>query len=211
MRTNLFILFLAGLSLLFNGCKTMTPQNKQMFAMQTGEMIGSVSGSIIGDHIGGWGGSLVGSVVGGIAGSALGAAAANPYKEQPIQTNILPEEKPEPELIIRDILLTDENKNGVLEAGEHASLTFIIKNNGSRNINRIMPTLKGKKEAKRIRNSEVISISNINPGEEIRYCVNLLASPQLKEGKAVYQIRLEDNLCQDLYEEEFSFPTNKKQ
>ena len=100
-----------------------------MFAMQTGGMIGSVSGSLVGDRIGGWGGSLIGSVVGGVAGSALGAAAANPYKTQPQQSNV-PEERHEPQLVIRDILLTDENKNGILEAGEHAHLTFIIQNNG---------------------------------------------------------------------------------
>ena len=209
MKANYIIGLFVSSALLCNSCKTMTQQNKQMFAMQTGGMIGSVSGSLVGDRIGGWGGSLIGSVVGGVAGSALGAAAANPYKTQPQQNNV-PEERHEPQLIIRDILLTDENKNGILEADEHAHLTFIIQNNSSRNITQITPQLKGKKEAKRIRNSETISISHIKPGEEIRYRVNLLGTSQLKEGKAVYQIRLEDNQGQDLYEEDFSFPTNKR-
>lgn len=209
MKANYIIGLFVSSALLCSSCKTMTPQNKQMFAMQTGGMIGSVSGSLVGDRIGGWGGSLIGSVVGGVAGSALGAAAANPYKTQPQQSNV-PEERHEPQLVIRDILLTDENKNGILEADEHAHLTFIIQNNSSRNITQITPQLKGKKEAKRIRNSETISISHIKPGEEIRYRVNLLGTSQLKEGKAVYQIRLEDNQGQDLYEEDFSFPTNKR-
>lgn len=209
MKADYIIGLFVSSALLCSSCKTMTPQNKQMFAMQTGGMIGSVSGSLVGDRIGGWGGSLIGSVVGGVAGSALGAAAANPYKTQPQQNNV-PEERHEPQLVIRDILLTDENKNGILEAGEHAHLTFIIQNNSSRNITQITPQLKGKKEAKRIRNSETISISHIKPGEEIRYRVNLLGTSQLKEGKAVYQIRLEDNQGQDLYEEDFSFPTNKR-
>lgn len=209
MKANYIIGLFVCSALLCSSCKTMTPQNKQMFAMQTGGMIGSVSGSLVGDRIGGWGGSLIGSVVGGVAGSALGAAAANPYKTQPQQSNV-PEERHEPQLVIRDILLTDENKNGILEAGEHAHLTFIIQNNSSRNITQITPQLKGKKEAKRIRNSETISISHIKPGEEIRYRINLLGTSQLKEGKAVYQIRLEDNQGQDLYEEDFSFPTNKR-
>lgn len=209
MKANYIIGLFVSSALLCSSCKTMTPQNKQMFAMQTGGMIGSVSGSLVGDRIGGWGGSLIGSVVGGVAGSALGAAAANPYKTQPQQSNV-PEERHEPQLVIRDILLTDENKNGILEADEHAHLTFIIQNNSSRNITQITPQLKGKKEAKRIRNSETISISHIKPGEEIRYRINLLGTSQLKEGKAVYQIRLEDNQGQDLYEEDFSFPTNKR-
>ena len=209
MKANYIIGLFVSSALLCSSCKTMTPQNKQMFSMQTGGMIGSVSGSLVGDRIGGWGGSLIGSVVGGVAGSALGAAAANPYKTQPQQSNV-PEERHEPQLVIRDILLTDENKNGILEADEHAHLTFIIQNNSSKNITQITPQLKGKKEAKRIRNSETISISHIKPGEEIRYRVNLLGTSQLKEGKAVYQIRLEDNQGQDLYEEDFSFPTNKR-
>lgn len=208
MKTTYFIGLFASFMLTGTGCKTMTPQNKQMFAMQTGGMIGSVSGTLLGDRIGGWGGSLIGSVVGGVAGSALGAAAANPYKEQPAQTS-RPEEREVPQLVIKDILLTDENRDGTLEAGEHAHLTFIIHNNGSKNIRQLLPALKGKKEAKRIRNSEVIPITNIKPGEEIRYRINLLGSSQLKGGKAVYQISLNDSQGQTLYEEEFSFPTQK--
>ncbi len=208
MKTTYFIGLFASFMLTGTGCKTMTPQNKQMFAMQTGGMIGSVSGTLLGDRIGGWGGSLIGSVVGGVAGSALGAAAANPYKEQPAQTS-RPEEREIPQLVIKDILLTDENRDETLEAGEHAHLTFIIHNNGSKNIRQLLPALKGKKEAKRIRNSEVIPITNIKPGEEIRYRINLLGSSQLKEGKAVYQISLNDSQGQTLYEEEFSFPTQK--
>lgn len=208
MKANYLIGLLACSMLLGTSCKTMTPQNKQMFAMQTGGMIGSVSGTLIGDRIGGWGGSLIGSVVGGVAGSALGAAAANPYREQSMQTD-LPEERDIPKLIIRDILLTDENKNGILEAGEHAYLTFIIHNNGSKNIQQILPAIKGKKEAKRIRNSEVIPITNVKPGEEIRYRINLLGSQQLKDGKAIYRISLNDSQGQTLYEEEFSFSTQK--
>lgn len=196
-------------ALLCGSCGTMAPQNKQMFAMQTGGMIGSVSGALIGDRIGGWEGSLIGSMVGEVAGSALGAAAANPNIRQPEQT-ALPEERPEPELVVQDILLTDENENGTLEAGEHAYLTFVIRNQGAREISPVTPVLKRKKEAKRIRNSGTISISHVKPGEEIRYRVNLLGSSRLKEGKAVYQIRLRDGQGQDLYEEEFSFPTNKK-
>lgn len=208
MKTTYFIGLFASFMLTGTGCKTMTPQNKQMFAMQTGGMIGSVSGTLLGDRIGGWGGSLIGSVVGGVAGSALGAAAANPYKEQPAQTS-RPEEREIPQLVIKDFLLTDENRDETLEAGEHAHLTFIIHNNGSKNIRQLLPALKGKKEAKRIRNSEVIPITNIKPGEEIRYRINLLGSSQLKEGKAVYQISLNDSQGQTLYEEEFSFPTQK--
>ena len=208
MKTTYLIGLFASFMLTGTGCKTMTPQNKQMFAMQTGGMIGSVSGTLLGDRIGGWGGSLIGSVVGGVAGSALGAAAANPYKEQPAQTS-RPEEREIPQLVIKDILLTDENRDETLEAGEHAHLTFIIHNNGSKNIRQLLPALKGEKEAKRIRNSEVIPITNIKPGEEIRYRINLLGSSQLKEGKAVYQISLNDSQGQTLYEEEFSFPTQK--
>ena len=79
--------------------------------MQTGGMIGSISGSLIGDRIGGWGGSMIGSVVGGVAGSAIGAAATSPYNtprshgEEPMCMD----ERREPALFIRDIILEDEN------------------------------------------------------------------------------------------------------
>ena len=55
-------IIIAGLgigSLLLSSCGTMTPENKQLFAMETGGMIGSATGSLIGDQIGGWGGDRI--------------------------------------------------------------------------------------------------------------------------------------------------------
>lgn len=78
-------IIIAGLgigSLLLSSCGTMTPENKQLFAMETGGMIGSATGSLIGDQIGGWGGSVIGSALGGVAGSVIGAAATNPNIER---------------------------------------------------------------------------------------------------------------------------------
>ena len=82
MKTwNCILLFIASVMML-GGCSTMTPQNKQLFGMQTGGMIGSVSGSLIGDRLGGWGGSLVCSGGCGVGGRALGAGATSPYTQQ---------------------------------------------------------------------------------------------------------------------------------
>ena len=195
MKTwNCILLSIAGVMLL-GGCSTMTPQNKQLFGMQTGGMIGSVSGSLIGDRIGGWGGSLVGSVVGGVAGSALGAAATSPYTQQ-TRT-----------LYIRDIILDDENGNRAIDAGERCRFTFILCNEGNRTLKEIIPELKGKKQAKGIRCSEPVPIRNVKPGEIIRYRVNLIASPKLKSGEARYTIRLKTGNRQDTYEETFDVPT----
>ena len=186
MKTwNCILLCIASVMML-GGCSTMTPQNKQLFGMQTGGMIGSVSGSLV-------------------AGSALGAAATSPYTQQ--RRAEIYEERSVPTLYIRDIILEDENGNRAIDAGERCRFTFILCNEGNQTLKEIIPELKGKKQAKEIRCSEPIPIRNVKPGEVIRYRVNLIASPKLKSGEARYTIRLETGNRQDTYEETFDVPT----
>ncbi len=201
---NCIIICILCLALL-NGCSTMTPQNRQLFGMQAGGMIGSVSGTLIGDRVGGWRGSLIGSVVGGIAGGALGAAATSPYNNQ-TRTEVY-EEEASPSLYIRDIILDDENGNRAIDAEEHCRFTFIICNEGNQTVREVVPELKGSKQAKEIRCSEALTIRNIKPGEVIRYQVNLIASPNLKSGEASYTITLKTGNRDNTYEETFNIPT----
>lgn len=209
MKAFFQIALCAGCLVWATGCATMTPQNKQLFGMQTGGMIGSISGSLIGDRIGGWGGSMIGSVVGGVAGSAIGAATTSPYNttrnhgEEPMRMD----ERREPALFIRDIILEDENGNRSIDAGERCRLTFIICNEGHATIPQIMPELKGDRNARRIRHSEPIPIRQVKPGEQIRYRINLLANSSLKSGEAEYTITLKTGGQNGDYEETFRVPT----
>ena len=194
---------------LATGCATMTPQNKQLFGMQTGGMIGSISGSLIGDRVGGWGGSMIGSVVGGVAGSAIGAAATSPYntaRNTRKETNHVYERR-EPALFIRDIILEDENGNRAIDAGGRCHLTFIICNEGDATIPQIEPELKGDRNARRIRHSEPIPIRRVKPGEQIRYRINMWANSSLKSGEAEYTITLKTDRKGEDYQETFRVPT----
>ena len=199
--------------LIFSGCGTMSPENKQLFAMETGGMIGSMTGSFLGDQIGGWGGSMIGSVVGGVAGSAIGAAAVNPENQHPgypegNNNRGDSELRFHNSLCIKDILLEDENGNKQVDRNEHFSLVFIIKNEGKTPITKVTPTLLPQKNAKYIKQSSALSVQNIKPGEIIRYQIKLWASPKLKRGKAQYVIRLDTGNGSGDYEESFSIPTN---
>lgn len=211
--------------LLLSGCATMSPENRQLYGMQTGGMIGSVSGSIIGDRIGGWGGSLIGSVVGGVAGSAIGAAVTSPenqyaYSNSRSYSNDYPNYNTEyrrnyssssrayNNVYIKDIILEDENGNRRIDRNERCCLTFIIKNEGRNTVSEIMPELKGQRNARYIKQSPAIAIRNIRPGETIRYQVKLWASPSLKNGEAQYTIRLNSRNNGRGYEETFTVPTS---
>lgn len=198
-----------GCLALATSCATMTPQNKQLFGMQTGGMIGSISGSLIGDRIGGWGGSMIGSVVGGVAGSAIGAAATSPYATSRNHAEEAERayERREPALFIRDIILEDENGNRSIDAGEKCRLTFIICNESDATIPQIEPELKGDRNARRIRHSDPIPIRRVKPGEQIRYRINLLANSSLKSGEAEYTIILKTGRADEDYEETFRVPT----
>lgn len=210
-------LIMAGIGLcslpILNGCGTMSPENRQLFAMETGNMIGSLTGSIVGDRIGGWDGSMIGSVVGGVTGSVIGAAVTNPN----IERQRYPNDKTASEshgyspsyggLGITDIILEDENGNRRIDPDERCSLTFIIKNDGHITIPSLTPELKPGKNTQYIKQSQPLSVRDIVPGETIRYQVKLWASPKLRSGEAQYTIRLDTGKGGDDYEESFSVPT----
>lgn len=209
-------IIIAGLgigSLLLSSCGTMTPENKQLFAMETGGMIGSATGFLIGDQIGGWGGSVIGSALGGVAGSVIGAAATNPNIERSKHSSSSADFEGQSYarfhsgLSIKDIILEDENGNKRIDRNEFCSLTFIIKNEGLTNVQLLTPELTPKKNAKYIKQSQPLPIRGIKPSETIWYRVKLWASPKLKSGEAQYTIRLNTGSVLEDYEESFSIPT----
>lgn len=187
---------------LCTGCATMDPASRSALATQSGAVVGGAFGSALGDQIGGYHGSFWGSVLGSVAGAAVGAAASsNMNKREQMNSRVYL--SPAPTLVIKDILLKDQNGNECIDAGESCQITFIIANYGDGNAMYVEPVIRPKGNAKKIRLSPPVRITRINPEEEISYTVQAHASEKLKTGEAEFEIYLKESGREATQEEKF--------
>lgn len=191
---------------LCTGCGTLDPYSRSALATQGGAMVGGTVGAALGDHLGGYHGSFWGSMIGSVAGAAVGAAAAsNINKQQQEYTWV--ERFPAPELVVKDILLTDANGNQCIDAGESCQITFVIVNEGDANARYVEVVIRPKGTAKQIRLSAPVRIDRISPDEEISYTVQAQASPKLKTGDAKFEIYLKEDGDEATVKETFAICT----
>lgn len=200
-----FILSLLIISLC-TGCGTLDPYSRSVLATESGAAIGGTFGAALGDHLGGYNGSFWGSMIGSVAGAAVGAAAASSINKQE-QEYAWVERYPAPELVIKDILLTDNNGNQCIDAGEACQITFVIVNQGDANARDVEVVLRTKGTAKKIRLSPPVEIGTISPDEEINYTVQARASLQLKTGEAKFEVYLKERGEEATIKETFAICT----
>lgn len=203
-----------SVSILCNGCASMSPATRAQVATQSGAFIGSGFGAAIGDNINGDRGSFWGSLIGGVAGMAIGAAAASAYdKQQEAAANNAPRHISRANylqgasLTVNDIMLHDRNGNQCIDAGEDCQISFIIENVGNRPAYDVCPTLKAKRNGKRILLSPPKRIERIEADQRIGYTVQARGTEKLKTGQAEFIIQLEDGSGQVFCEEAFSVNT----
>lgn len=182
----------------------MSPATRTSVAAQSGAIIGGGFGAALGDRIDRHHGSFWGSMIGSVAGTVVGAAAASSYdKTQASGVNY----QPSISLVIRDIVLKDQNGNQAIDAGEHCQISFIIENDGPQTAYHVYPDIKAKGNAKKIRLSTPKSIQRISRNDKISYTVQAYASDKLKSGSAEFEISLEDGKGTVLCSESFSIDT----
>ena len=104
-------------------------------------------------------------------------------------------------------MLHDRNGNQCIDAGEDCQISFIIKNVGNRPAYDVCPTLKAKRNGKRILLSPPKRIERIEADQRIGYTVQARGTEKLKTGQAEFIIQLEDGSGQVFCEEAFSVNT----
>ncbi len=100
--------------------------------------------------------------------------------------------KPAPQgavLEIGRIHFVDDNRNGVLEAGEIGRITFEVRNRSNVTLYDIRPDVIELTGNKHIYVSPAARVEQIGPGKGIRYTAMIKGGNRLKNGEAVFQVR----------------------
>ena len=176
----------------------------QFYGAATGASLGGLFGSAIGGISGGYRGHNVGTVVGMAVGAAVGAAATAPktqdgnYRSSDYNYDYDRDDyrqnnsySPYADIIIDDLRFNDNNRNQYIDAGEHAKISFIIRNTGRSYVYDLAPviTVSGTKQ---IFLSPTAIVSELAPGGAVRYQAEVVATNKLKSGRADFSIGMSD-------------------
>ncbi len=196
-----------GLStlLLFGSCTS----SDQFAATAGGGLLGGIFGSAIGGLMGGPRGSDAGTVIGMIAGAAVGAAATSPEVQQrdysdydytsdrynrrsTVEYSTYSDEAKEfgreySKIEIQNLRFIDTNNNKAIDACENCKIAFEVKNNGDATIYNIAPVI-SVKGTKNIIISPTAVISEVAPGQSVRYTAEVYANDKLRNGVAEFSV-----------------------
>ena len=195
-------------------CCTMTLcscTSSQFGAAATGSGLGGMFGSAIGGILGGHHGSRIGAAVGMVLGGAGGAAIGAEMDKKDAQNNGSIEKnrhqgmeddddityrktrKTSPaannrwiDLEVEHVVISDENDNHGIDAGEELYISFEIYNRGEKTLFDVAPLITS--DSKYIKISPAATITAIEPGQGIRYRAMVRASSKLKDGKTIFKI-----------------------
>lgn len=194
---------LAALSaalLMMSSCTT----SNQFYGAATGASLGGLFGSAIGGLSGGPRGHRMGTVMGMAVGAAVGAAATAPktqdgnYRSSDYSRDYEYDDyrqnntySPYAGIEIDDIRFMDPNRSDAIEAGEHAQLSFVVRNRGNQYAYDLAPviTVTG---TKHIFLSPTAIIGELAPGGAVRYQAEVVATNKLRSGTADFAISLSD-------------------
>lgn len=192
-----------ALLLLASGCTT-----AHMTGAFAGGSLGAIFGSSIGGLIGGPRGADAGRAIGLLTGTAVGTAAADAAtsKRRPDTSRPAPDKaceryddiaydsypSPVPPtnrwgyIEVTNVTFADADGNHVLNAGEHAYVSFEIYNRGDRTLHDVAPVIAC--DNRRIRISPTAIISALPPGRGTRYRAAVLADRRLRTGEVRFTV-----------------------
>lgn len=174
-----------------------------------GGQFGYIIGSSIGGIAGGWRGhhtgALIGTIGGMVAGAAIGDAVENAERskyEKRADRNYPPRRSDndiydpqgrgddrimitaqEAPLEIRNAMITETMRDGVLTRGEECSVVFEIFNLSDESVYDVRPLVEDVTGNKHISISTNLNIESIGPHKGVRYTASILADKRLKDGE----------------------------
>lgn len=196
--------------------------SRQFAGTMIGAHVGGALGSAIFGGRHSYSGAVFGDVVGTIAGAAIGSAVTAPrqpdyddydddpgvyerpsdskydatsdqrrpsYKLEPVRTE---QSKAIADLKVKNLRFVDENRNRVINANESCQLIFDICNDGKVAVDNITPYIYEVNESKHIKISNPSVIQHLEPGELMRYTIQIKTDASLQDGKATFCIELAD-------------------
>lgn len=204
-----------------------------------GHIIGSAIGGIAGGWRGQHTGSLIGMVGGVVAGAAIGSAIdkSQERKMERVDTRrqsndrgvnrrhhddsgfdpqgrgddrivFEPQEAP---LAIRNAVITETERDGVLVRGEECTVMFEIMNTSDEPVYDVLPFVEDATGNKHVKVSNNLRIESIAPRQGVRYTASILADKKLKNGEIIVRLGVvQDGREVSSQTREFRVPTAKK-
>lgn len=202
------LLFVLGAALLVSSCS-----GGAAGGAYAGGQFGYIIGSSIGGIAGGWRGhhtgALIGTVGGMVAGAVIGDAIENSeqrkYEQRSGRSNDRDYDRSydrsygpgddriimtpqDPSLEIRNAMVLESLRDGVLTRGEECSVVFEIYNTSDETINNVRPLVEDATGNKHIKISPNLLIESIAPRQGVRYTATILADKRLKDGEIVIRV-----------------------
>ncbi len=215
-----FISVLLVLALGLVGCTSQGRVSGDPTAVMLGANIGGMAGSIIGAASSRcYHGELMGAIAGTVAGALVANAATTPVKRTEERTDCC-ESYPAAsvdyvnkdlasKLVVRNLRFIDDNKNHIIESGEHAKIIFEVVNSGRTAAFHITPVVMEKSGLKRLYISSSVTLECIPAGDGVRYTASISAGRMPEKGEAVFHVTVLDEEGDSLPVREFVIPVRK--
>ena len=213
------VILLIGVTLLVSSCTNNTANGAYM-----GGQFGHVIGSAIGGLAGGWRGhhtgALIGTVGGMVAGAAIGSAIDK--AEERKYEDRMPQRKHQPGtdrvyvddiismLEIRNAMITETQRDGVLTRGEECAVVFEIHNTSDDTIYDVCPFVEDASGNKHVNISPNLKIESMGPHQAVRYTATVIADKRLKDGEIIVRLGVAQGGREVVSQtREFTVPTAK--
>lgn len=191
---------------------------RQFHGTVAGSMVGGMFGSSIGGLMGGWRGSDAGTVAGMLIGGAVGSAVTDPrtrsnvdepYEQRSDDVGRKSRyeylETPLDDVVIEELRFIDTNHNRRLDAEERCKFIFHLYNRGDRTVYDVTPLVTSD-AGKRIIFSPPAIVSHLEPGQGVRYTIDVYGRSRLRRGQTTFRIDLSDGQHR-INKRVFSLPT----
>lgn len=196
------VILVLGVALLASSCSTNTATGAL-----AGGQFGNILGSAVGGISGGWRGHHMGSLIGTVGGAAAGAAIGSAVDraqerkrqeamgETPRRNNRGNEsrgrgndrvtyiQEDTAPLEIRNAMIVESRKDGVLTRGEECTVVFEIMNTSDQTVYDVMPLVEELTGNKNIKISPNLNIERIAPHQRVRYTAAIVGNQKLKDGE----------------------------
>jgi len=229
------VVILVGAAILLASCSSNTAVGA--FA---GGQFGHVIGSAIGGISGGWRGhhtgALIGTVGGMVAGAVIGAAVDQAEEKKMSrmepQRGVNRRSSPrydeggygsqngvddritfdeEAPLEIRNAMIVESRRDGVLTRGEECTVMFEIMNNSDRTVYDVRPIVEDVTGNKHVKISPNLRVESIAPHQGVRYTATILADKKLKDGEIMVLVGVAQGRQEVTSQtRQFTVPTAKK-
>ncbi|MDE7378588.1 MAG: hypothetical protein K2N13_06450 [Paraprevotella sp.] len=232
------ILYMVAGSLLLTSCGSAQQLQGVSAGTTIGTVLGSSIGGIMGGFRGHDVGTLVGAVAGGAVGAAITAprerrksvepdaivtertAKKHTKKSSVSSRSVMIEAEDssgvaltapvaESPLVLRNLRYIDDGRNQILNRKESSKLIFELVNSTHIPVTGVVPYVSEANGNEQVYISPPVRIERIEPGEVIRYTVEIKGGNRLKAGTAVFRIAVS---CDDgpfVTVREFTLPTDK--